>query len=176
MGIRRQLVTMDASNMEWQRNLVISHTKLGLALTAQKDFASALQSYEAALVISMKLAATDRTNSERQNDLSLCYERVGGLAWQTGDLDLTLRSYRAAIEIERTLVKADPINSPAQYDMAIIQLKLSALAVPDNPEGTRAEALSESFRVIKTLQLDGHLSPRQLHAATILLKLLTQAD
>ena len=60
----RRLLGADTANTEWQRDLSVSHDKIGDVLVAQGDRAGALAAYRQSLAIAEALAARDTANTE----------------------------------------------------------------------------------------------------------------
>ncbi len=63
----------------WQRDLSVSHEKIGDVLVAQGDGAGALQAYRASLAIRETLAARDPANAQWQVDLAVSCAKLGTL-------------------------------------------------------------------------------------------------
>src|SRR5260370_76337 len=72
----------DPGNAGWQRDLSVSHNKIGDVLSAQGDLTAALAAYLASLDISQGLAAADPGNAGWQRDLWVSYWRMAGLTEQ----------------------------------------------------------------------------------------------
>jgi hypothetical protein len=69
MAISARLAAADSGNAEWQRDLSVSHNKIGDVLVAQGNLPDALAAYRAGMAIAERLAATDPGNAEWQRDL-----------------------------------------------------------------------------------------------------------
>lgn len=77
--------TADPTNTAWQRDLSISHNKLGdLAVTAG-DLAEGKRHYQADLAIAERLAAMDPSNAQWQRDLSISRQRLADLSNHQGE-------------------------------------------------------------------------------------------
>ena len=84
MDIRRKLVERDPGNADWQRDLSISHNKIGEVQRAQGDLGGALKNYQADMEIARKLAKRDprqcrgaaRSLGQPRSDRH-CSERAG---------------------------------------------------------------------------------------------------
>jgi tetratricopeptide (TPR) repeat protein len=74
--ILQQLAQQDPSNTQWQRDLSISHDKIGDMLAAQGNGAEALVAYQRSLAIRERLAQQDPTNAEWQTDLVVSYWKL----------------------------------------------------------------------------------------------------
>ena len=59
LAIFERLATADPSNAGWQRDLSVSHEKVGDVLTAQGRLDHALEAYRASLAIAERLAAAE---------------------------------------------------------------------------------------------------------------------
>jgi tetratricopeptide (TPR) repeat protein len=66
-----RLAEADPGNAGWQRDLSVSHNKIGDVQRAQGDLAAALRSYQASLAIRERLAEADPGNAGWQRDLAL---------------------------------------------------------------------------------------------------------
>jgi tetratricopeptide (TPR) repeat protein len=69
MAIAERLAAADPGNVEWQRDLSGSHSRIGDVLMAQADLAAALAAYRASHAIIVRLAAADPGNAEWRRDL-----------------------------------------------------------------------------------------------------------
>jgi hypothetical protein len=75
----RKLVDQDPNNAEWQRDPSLILERLAASLTADQDFAGALDKDLESLAIRKHLSARDESNAQWQNDLSWGYISVGDL-------------------------------------------------------------------------------------------------
>ena len=95
LDIAEKLAAADPGNAGWQRDLSVSHNKIGDVRTAQGDLAGALESYRASLDIREKLAADDPGNAGWQRDLLASYDRLGDMdpnsGWHAKAADLADR-------------------------------------------------------------------------------------
>jgi len=69
MAIRERLAASDPGRAEWQRDLSISHNKIGDVLLGQGDASAALAEYRKGMAIAERLAASDPGRAEWQRDL-----------------------------------------------------------------------------------------------------------
>jgi hypothetical protein len=69
----------DPANTEWQRDLSVSHNKIGDVLVAQGDGAGALAAYRKSLAIGEALAQRDPANTQWQVDVAVSCAKLGGL-------------------------------------------------------------------------------------------------
>jgi hypothetical protein len=74
----------DPTNTGWQRDLSVSHNRLGDLARAAGDLPAATGHYQAALTIRERLAAADPTNTGWQRDLSVSHNKLGDLARAAG--------------------------------------------------------------------------------------------
>ena len=74
-----RLATADPANTEWQRNLSISHDKLGDIAAAAGDQAATRDHYQASLDIRVRLATADPVNAQWQRDLSFARQQIADL-------------------------------------------------------------------------------------------------
>ena len=69
-------LSADPANTGWQRDLSISHDKLGDVASAAGDLAAARDHYQASLDIRVRLAAADPANTGWQRDLSISRQKI----------------------------------------------------------------------------------------------------
>ena len=153
---------MDPGNREWQRDLSVSHNKVGDVQVAQGDLAAALKSYQAGLEIRQTLARVDPGNREWQRDLSVSHEKVGDVQVAQGDLAAALKSYLAGLEIRQTLARVDPGNAQWQEDVAISCWKLGQqLGRAGGSIAQRQAWLQQGLGVLQRLHREGRLAPNR---------------
>ena len=85
-AICERLAKADPGNAGWQRDLSVSHDRIGDVQEAQGDLAAALASYQASLAIRERLAKADPGNAGWQRDLSVSHDRIGDVQQAQGDL------------------------------------------------------------------------------------------
>jgi hypothetical protein len=75
-AIAEALARCDPGNTQWQRDLSVSHNRIGDALTAEGERAAALDAYRAGLAIAEALARRDPGNTQWQRDLIVSCVKV----------------------------------------------------------------------------------------------------
>ena len=126
---RERLAKADPGNAGWQRDLSVSHDKIGDVQRAQGDLAAALTSYQASLAIAERLAKADPGNAGWQRDLSVSHDKIGDVQRAQGDLAAALTSYQASLAIRERLAKADPGNAGWQRDLSVSHNKIGDVQV-----------------------------------------------
>jgi hypothetical protein len=86
-GRLERLAAADPSNAGWQRDLSVSHERIGDVLRAQGDLGGALQAYRADLAVAERLAAADPSNAGWQRDVMVSCWRMADMAEKSGDGD-----------------------------------------------------------------------------------------
>jgi hypothetical protein len=76
-----RLATADRSNAGWQRDLSISHIKVGDMLVAQGRRDETLASYRASLAIAERLSVADRSNAGWQRNLAIGRAATSSSRW-----------------------------------------------------------------------------------------------
>ncbi|MFM7394786.1 MAG: hypothetical protein ACKO22_10590, partial [Cyanobium sp.] len=79
LTLRKGLVNLDLGNTQWQRDLSISHEKIGDVLAAQGDGPGSLAAYQESLTIREGLAKGDPTNMQWQVDVAVSCAKLGSL-------------------------------------------------------------------------------------------------
>ena len=98
------------ANTEWQRDLSVSHNKLGDVAMAAGDLAAARTAYQASLDIAARLAAADPANTTWQRDLSQP-QQAGGCGEGGRGPGRRRTAYQASQDIRTRLAPADPANT-----------------------------------------------------------------
>lgn len=105
----------DPSNVGWQRDLSVSHDRIGDSLAAQGRGDDALSAYRKALAIRERLAAADPSNAEWQRDLIVSHVKLAQLG------DDTVSRYRAALGVGQNLAETGrlaPVDAWMLEDLA----------------------------------------------------------
>ncbi len=147
----RLLTLQEPENTQWQRDLSVSHERLGDIAVAQGDVAAAATAYTAALEIRKTLAARDPQNTEWQFDLGISHERLGEIAKAQGDLPAAAKAYNARHVIIQTLAAREPQNTEWQRDLSISHDKLGDIAVAQGDLPAAAKAYNARHVIIQAL-------------------------
>lgn len=87
MRIAKKLADQDPDNLKLQRDIAVSHERIGDVLKDQDHLTEALQAYEERMRIATKLADRDPDNTEWQRDLSVSYNKIGDVLVKDKDKD-----------------------------------------------------------------------------------------
>ncbi len=98
-GYPERLAAADPANTGWQRDLSVSHEKLGDVAAAAGDLTAARTAYQASLDIAERLAAANPANTGWQRDLSVSHNKLGDVAAAAGDLTAARTTYQASLDI-----------------------------------------------------------------------------
>ncbi|MGO9459250.1 MAG: caspase family protein, partial [Rhodomicrobium sp.] len=134
-----RLAKADPGNAGWQRDLSVSHNKVGVMLAEQGNLPEALKSFQAGLAIRDRLAKADPSNTVWQYDLGVSNERIGDVQVAQGDLAAALKSYQARQDIISRLARADPGNARWQRDLSVSYEKVGDVLLE---QGNLPEALN----------------------------------
>jgi hypothetical protein len=77
LAIAEALAGRDAANTQWERDLSVSHNKIGDVRVAQGDLGAALTAFRKSLAIAEVLAARDRVNAQWQIDVAVSCLKLG---------------------------------------------------------------------------------------------------
>ena len=119
LEIRQVLAQRDLGNMQWQRDVSLTHDNIGDALQAKGDSFEALAAYRTSLEIAAALAQRDPGNTEWQRDLAVIHNQIGDVLLGQEDSRGALAAYRAGLDIAQSLVHRDPENVEWQRDLSI---------------------------------------------------------
>ena len=118
------LAEKDPGNADWQRDLEISHNKVGDVLKDQGDLAAALDEYRANLDICQRLAEKDPNNAGWQRDLFVSYTRIGLVANRKNDLLAALDAFKKAEKIALHMNEISPTAARSDGDLNWVQARL----------------------------------------------------
>ena len=135
LTIRERLAADDPSDMQsqidqwerdpftsYERDLLISYTKIGDVLVAQGELDDALDAYRNAVF--QRPVVADASNTPWQRDVSVVYDRVGNVLVAQGNLDEALKAFRDGLAITQRLASADPSNTLRQRNLSISYEKI----------------------------------------------------
>ncbi|MBV9655055.1 MAG: tetratricopeptide repeat protein, partial [Acetobacteraceae bacterium] len=117
----------DPGNSQWQRDLSVSHERIGDVRLGKGDVAGALAPCEASLAIRSQLAERDPGNGQWQHDLSVSYAKIGEALSRQGNNERAVAAYEAGRAISQGLSERDPSNAPWRADATWFQERLRAL-------------------------------------------------
>lgn len=105
------LSASDPSNLEWRRDLSVSHTEIGGTLMELGRRDEALAEYRKGLDIDQQSADSDKGNAMWQRDLAVSHNKVGDVLLANGQQGAALDEYRKAEAIMAALADADAARS-----------------------------------------------------------------
>ena len=105
-AIFERLAAGDRSNSGWQRDLSVSHVKIGDLRVARGDLGGALSAYEAGHAIAERLAAGDPSNTQWQRDLIVSNVKLAEMVEADGEVAAAADRYRAALAVAERLAGA----------------------------------------------------------------------
>ena len=114
----------DPGNAGWQRDLSVSHNKVGDLAVAAGDLPAARDAYTAALAIAQRLADADPGNAGWQRDLSVSHEKIGDVGMSAGDIAAARSAYEASLTISTRLAALDPSNAQWRNDLQRVRQRL----------------------------------------------------
>jgi tetratricopeptide (TPR) repeat protein len=145
--VAERLARQDPANADWQRDLSISHERIGAIRQAQGDMAGARESYEAYQAMAERLARQDPTNADWQRNLSISHEKIGDIRQAQGDLAGALESYEADMAIAERLARQDPANAEWQRDLAVSHNKIGTIRQAQNDLAGARESFEQVLAI-----------------------------
>ncbi len=150
-GQLQRLAAADPGNAGGQRELAVSHIKLGDVLMAQGNLLGAGAAFQASHGILERLAASDPGNAGWPRDLSVSHNKIGDVRTAQGNLPGALAAFQASLAIAEQLAAADPSNVGWQHDLAVSHFKIGdVLREQGNLPGAFA-ALRASIAIVEQL-------------------------
>jgi len=127
------LAARDPANTGWQRDLSVSHEKIGDVLAAQGDGAGALQADRKSLAICEGLTTRNPANTDWQRGLSVSHIKFGDVLVGHGDGAGALQAYRKSHAIAEALAVRDPSNAGWQRDLMVSYCRMAQSAETTDP-------------------------------------------
>ncbi len=141
----------DPTNTDWQRDLTVSHHRVGDLAQARGDLTSAAEHHQTSLDIAARLASADPTNTDWQRDLTVSHDKVGDLAQARGDLTSAAEHYQTSLDIAARLAAADPTNTGWQRDLTVSHDRVGDLAQARGDLTSAAEHYQTSLDIAARL-------------------------
>jgi tetratricopeptide (TPR) repeat protein len=129
LAIAERLAKADPGNAGWQRDLSVSHEKIGDVLVGQGNLTEGLLAFQASLAIRERLAKADPGNAGWQRDLSVSHNKIGDVLVGQGNLAEGLLAFQASLAIAERLAKADPGNAGWQRDLSVSHNRIGDVLV-----------------------------------------------
>jgi tetratricopeptide (TPR) repeat protein len=108
LAIAERLAAADPGNAGWQRDLSVSHNKIGDVLIEQGNLPAALEAFQASLAISQRLASTDPGNAGWQRDVAVSNERIGDMHARQGRAAEAIAAFERALAAYQGLLDRHP--------------------------------------------------------------------
>jgi hypothetical protein len=118
LDIRAALADADPNNAEVQRDVSISHEKIGNLLDRSGNPAGALAQYRQCLVIDTRMAENDPGSAQEQSDCAETHENISRMLIKLGDLTGALVSENLARELREGVAAKDEKNVVVRGDLA----------------------------------------------------------
>jgi tetratricopeptide (TPR) repeat protein len=139
---------------DYQRDLSVSHERMGDLYRALGQGDKAREAYLNALHIRERLAQAEPDRADYQRDLSVSFNKVGDLYSALGQGDKAREAYLNALHIRERLAQAEPDRADYQVDLAVSLVRV-ALAGDEQARRLLERALS----ILNDLKRQGRLSP-----------------
>lgn len=121
--LRRRMLLADADDIDLQRELALSHERIGMQYMATGACADALAAFEQSLAVREPLLQQS-TQQEFRRDMSVTRERLGDVHQKLGHVELALQHYQASLRLREELAQAQPNHAQTQADLIVIRHKL----------------------------------------------------
>jgi tetratricopeptide (TPR) repeat protein len=157
--IRERLTQREPANTEWQRDLAISHGRIGSVRQLQKNLSGARTSFEKELEIAAKLFA--KTNaSEAPSFFGFVYDHLSTICYAQGDIPMALEYQRQLVAENRK--RSDPsVLGPAL-------LKLTTLEVQGSNVSAGLDTIREALAIARDLYAKQPDEPTKQFLAQVL--------
>ncbi len=135
LAIAERLAASDPTNAGWQRDLSVSHDRIGDVLARRGTRPGRSPPTARPWRSASGWRPAIPTNAGWQRDLSVSHEKVGDVLLAQGDAAGALAAYRASLAIAERLAASDPTNAGWQRDLSVSHNKVGDVL---RRRGTRA--------------------------------------
>jgi len=132
------------------RDLMISHTDLGLAYARGKDSSAALPDLRAALALAKQQADADPLGTTWQRDVAVAHERLGAVLVMRGDQTGALEEYQRGLAAMQEVAALDSANADWQRRLSIMYERV----------GSTLLELGRADEALQALQTSGEIRRR----------------
>jgi tetratricopeptide (TPR) repeat protein len=161
LAIDERLAKVSPNDAQAQRDLSVSHGKLGDFHFGAGDRERARESYEAALAIRERLVEASPIDAQARRDLSVTLERLARLLAAEGEMPLALARTGQALAGHQEIFDAAPSAETAEGLALALNVRGRMLLESQREEGVRD--LAAAFGLLEQLSangaLAGHLKP-----------------
>jgi tetratricopeptide (TPR) repeat protein len=174
MEIAQSLATQDPGNAVWQRDLSVSHDRIGDVLVTQGALPEALAAFREGMAIRQKLGAQDPSNAVWQRDLSVSHHKIGDVLVDQGALPEAIAAFRDGIAIRQKLAAQDGGSARWQRDLWVSHTRLAMIHVQLGDYLDAVVALRDVLAVLDRMGNRGmHLDPQVANFQTRLTGLMS---
>jgi tetratricopeptide (TPR) repeat protein len=152
LAIAESLVAETPESIEFQRDLSVSHRKMGALAAELNDIARARQHFLVSRHILENLVELAPNDPTRKWDLAGILDSLGQLAFMTGDMPAARREFTTLRDIMQALTASDPTNSDWRRDEAIAFQKLGGLEHQSGNNAAAKAHYEEALEVLAELQ------------------------
>jgi tetratricopeptide (TPR) repeat protein len=139
------------ASLEFQRDLSVSHQKLGMLAADRGDSEAAGRHFLASREIRERLVSLAPRDPTREWDLAGSLDRLGQLALDTGDLAAARREFTALAAVMQRLTAIDPANLDWRRDLAIAEQKVGCLEARGGDRAAAERHLDASIAILTDL-------------------------
>jgi len=133
-----RLAATNPSDQQAQKDLSLSHDRLGDARLRQGDVAAALANYEQGLAIRDRLATTNPEDQQLKSDMSVSYEKLGDALLQQGNTAGALKNYKQSLTIRERLVTTNPEDRQVKRNLSVSYERLGDVLLQQGDDTTGA--------------------------------------
>nr|MBP6823245.1 tetratricopeptide repeat protein [Acidobacteriota bacterium] len=127
--IRQPLAAANQKSVEHQRDVSISHDKIGGLLADAGKTAEAIESFQSALEIDTKLSLIDPNDNQTKSDRANSLSKLGELRQKLGASAKALDDFRQAFALLAEVVSKDDRDVTAKRDLAAAAIAFGELSL-----------------------------------------------
>lgn len=151
LAIAEALAAETPESLEWQRDLSVSHQKLGMLAADAGNTAVARRHFETSRAIRERLVMLAPDDPTREWDLAGILDRLGELALVNDDLAGAMREFAVLEAIMRRLTAIEPDNLDWRRDLAVALQKLGGTASRAGDTAAAREHLENAIDLLTEL-------------------------
>ena len=148
LAIAEALAAETPNSLEWQRDLSVSHQKLGMLAADAGNTSVARRHFETSRAIRERLVMLAPDDPTREWDLAGILDRLGELALANDDPSGAMREFTVLEAIMRRLAANEPDNLDWQRDLAVALQKLGGTAARTGNTAAAREHLGAAADIL----------------------------
>jgi len=151
LRIATRLVTIDASNVDWQLELASASSNIGSVLEEQGDLGGALERFRATQVIERRLLEKRPDDTSLIRAAASSNNAIGAVLQAKGELADSLSHHRAELALQEDLVRREPGTARWRQYLGVSNNRVGSLLEAQGQMPDAAAHIEKSLAIARDL-------------------------